>query len=177
MARAKTTAKVVAKAKPVAKAKKGMPKGKLRPNKDGVVLLSGGNPQIPKGDGDAPVQAYIKAMPGWKHGIAKALDALVMKTVPVATKAVKWNSPFYGIGERSWFVSMHAFDKWVRVTFFKGIELSPMPPGGTPKSGKTRWVDIREGDLAGGRFANETQLVAWLKEAASIPGWDGSSSD
>lgn len=162
-----------AKSKPAAKAK-GMKKTKLKPNKDGVVLLSGGNPQIAKADGDAPVQAYIKAMPGWKRGVAKAFDALVVATVPVVEKAVKWNSPFYGIRGNGWFVSIHAFDKWVRVTFFKGIQLSPLPPGGTPKSGDSRWLDVRETDLVNGTFANQAQLVAWLRAASSIPGWDPS---
>lgn len=130
-----------------------------------MVLLSGGNPQIPKGEGDAPVQAYIAAMPGWKHPLGKRLDALIVRTVPGVKKAVKWNSPFYGVEGQGWFLSIHVFTKYVKVTFFDGTSLRPMPPGGTPKSKETRWIDIREGEL------DEEQIAAWVKQAAALPGW------
>jgi hypothetical protein len=131
--------------------------------KAAVVLLSGGNPQIAKADGDAPVQAYIAAMPGWKRGIGERLDALIGRTVPGVRKAVKWNSPFYGVEGRGWFVSFHVFARYVKVTFFRGTALSPVPPGGTGKD--ARWIDIHEDDL------DETQMAAWVKQAAALPGW------
>jgi hypothetical protein len=130
-----------------------------------VKLLSGGNPQIAKADGDAPVQAYIRAMPGWKHGLGKRLDALIERSVPEVRKAVRWNSPFYGVEGRGWFLSFHVFTKYVKVTFFNGTSLKPMPPGGTPKSGDTRWIDIHEGEL------DEAQLTRWVEQAAGLPGW------
>lgn len=126
-------------------------------------LLSGGNPQIAKADGNAPVQAYIAAMPDWKHDIGKRLDALIVRTVPNVRKAVKWNSPFYGIDGRGWFVSFHVFTNYVKVTFFKGTSLRPVPPGGTSK--EARWIDIHPDDL------DEAQMAAWLKQAAALPGW------
>jgi hypothetical protein len=126
-------------------------------------LLSGGNPQIAKGDGDAPVQAYIDAMPGWKRDIGRRLDALVVRTVPHVRKAVKWNSPFYGIEGQGWFLSFHTFTSYVKVTFFQGTSLRPAPPGGTAKD--ARWIDVREDDL------DEAQLVAWIEQAADLPGW------
>jgi hypothetical protein len=129
-------------------------------------LLSGGNPQIPKGEGDAPVQAYIAAMPGWTRDVGAQVDALVARTVPDLRKAVKWNSPFYGVAGQGWFLSFHVFTRYVKLTFFKGIALVPPPPGGTPKSGETRWLDIHEGDAV-----DAAQLVAWVKQAAAIPGW------
>jgi len=129
-------------------------------------LLSGGNPQIAQADGDAPVQAYIAAMPGWKRGLGKRLDALIGRTVPNVRKAVKWNSPFYGIEGRGWFLSFHVFTRYVKVTFFAGTSLRPAPSGGTPKSKDARWLDIHEGD----EF-NETQMAAWVKQAAALPGW------
>ena len=128
-----------------------------------VVLLSGGNPQISKADGDAPVQKYLVAIPGWKQDIGKRLDALIVKIVPKVTKAVKWNSPFYGIEGQGWFVSFHVFTKYVKVTFFKGTSLQPVPSGGTAK--EARWIDIREDDF------DEAKLTAWIKQAAVIPGW------
>jgi hypothetical protein len=112
----------------------------------GVVLLSGGNPQIAKGDGDAPVQAYIAAMPGWKSGIGKRLDALIVRNAPNVRKAVRWNSPFYGIEGQGWFMSFHVLTRYVQVNFFNGKSLRPIPPGGTPKSGESRWIDIYEDD-------------------------------
>jgi hypothetical protein len=128
-------------------------------------LLSGGNPQIAKGDGDAPVQAYIDAMPGWERDVGKRIDKLVVRAVPGVQKAVKWNSPFYGVEGRGWFLSIHVFTKFVKVTFFNGASLRPVPPGGTEKSKESRWVDIHEGEL------DEAQLAAWVKQSAALPGW------
>lgn len=128
-----------------------------------VALLSGGNPQIAKADGDAPVQAYIAAMPGWKRDIGRRLDALVAGSVPGVRKAVKWNSPFYGVDGQGWFLSFHVFTRYVKVTFFRGTSLRPVPPGGTSKD--ARWIDIHEDDLDG------AQLTTWVKQAAALPGW------
>jgi hypothetical protein len=128
-----------------------------------TVLLSGGNPQIAKADGDAPVQAYIAAMPEWKRDIGKRLDALIVKAVPNVRKAVKWNSPFYGVEGQGWFVSFHVFNRYVKVTFFKGTSLEPAPPGGTSK--EARWIDVHEDDL------DSKQMTAWVKQAAKLPGW------
>jgi hypothetical protein len=130
------------------------------------VLLSGGNPQIAKGDGDAPVQAYIAAMPGWKRGLGERLDALIMRNVPNVRKAVRWNSPFYGIKGQGWFVTFHVFTHYVKVTFFSGMSLQPIPPGDTVKSKEARWIDIREDD----QF-DEAQMANWIKQAAALPGW------
>ena len=130
-----------------------------------VKLFSGGNPQIPKGEGDAPVQAYIAAMPGWKSGLGRRLDALVEREVPGVQKAVKWNSPFYGVAGQGWFLSTHVFTRYVKLTFFKGAALRPLPPGATPKSGETRWIDLHEGEW------DEAQLADWIRQAAAIPGW------
>jgi hypothetical protein len=132
----------------------------------GVVLLSGGNPQIAKGDGDAPVQEYITAMPGWKRDIGRRLDALIVRTVPNVHKAVRWNSPFYGIKGQGWFLGFHVFTRYIKVTFFRGTSLHPIPPGGTGKD--ARWIDIHEDDL------NEAQMAQWIRQAAAIPGWGGS---
>ena len=126
-------------------------------------LLSGGNPQIAKGDGDAPVQAYIAAMPGWKRDIGRRVDELVARTVPHACKAVKWNSPFYGIDGQGWFLSFHVFTDYVKVTFFQGTSLRPAPPGGTAKD--ARWINIHKDDF------DEAQLAKWIKQAAKLPGW------
>jgi len=128
-----------------------------------VVLLSGGNPQIAKADGDAPVQAYIAAMPGWKRDLGKRLDALIARNVPDVRKAVRWNSPFYGIGGRGWFLSFHVFTRYVKVSFFRGASLRPVPPGGTGED--ARWIDVHEDDL------DEVQMAAWVKRAAALPGW------
>jgi hypothetical protein len=136
--------------------------GKSRP----VKLLTGGNPQIAKADGDAPVQAYIAAMPGWKRDLGKRLDALIARNVPSVYKAVKWNSPFYGIEDQGWFLSFHVFTHYVKVTFFRGTSLRPVPPGGTGKD--ARWIDLHEDDL------DEVQLATWVKQAAALPGWDPS---
>ena len=127
-------------------------------------LLSGGNPQIPKGEGDAPVQAYIAAMPGWKREVGRRLDALIVRTVPGVRKAVKWNSPFYGIEGQGWFLSMHCFAKYVKVTFFRGLSLHPVPPGPS-KSQDTRSLDIREDEPF-----DEAQFVDWVRQASQLPG-------
>lgn len=128
------------------------------------MLLSGGNPQIPKGDGDAPVQAYVAAMPGWKRELGERLDALVTREVPTVRKAVRWNSPFYGMEGQGWFLSFHVFTRYVKVTFFAGAALQPPPPG-RGKDADGRWVDIFEGGL------DEAQMAAWVRQAAALPGW------
>lgn len=128
-----------------------------------VVLLSGGNPQIAKGYGDAPVQAYIAAMPDWKQEVGRRIDALVERTVPGVHKAVKWNSPFYGLEDDLWFLSFHVFAKYVKVTFFRGTSLDPVPPGKS-KHPEVRYLDIREGEL------DEAQLADWVKQASRLPG-------
>jgi len=129
------------------------------------VLLAGGNPQIPKGDGDAPVQAYIAAMPGCKSDLGRRLDAIVTRTVPEVRKAVRWNSPFYGVAGQGWFLSFHCFTKYVKVTFFSGAKLRPLPPGES-KDANARTLDIREDD----EF-DEAQFAAWVKQAGELPGW------
>jgi len=133
---------------------------KAKPSK----LLSGGNPQIAKADGDAPVQAYIAAMPGWKRDIGKRLDALIVRNVPNVRKAVKWNTPFYGIESQGWFLGFHCMTKYVNVAFFRGTSLRPVPPGAS-KSKDTRYADIHEGEL------DEAQMATWVKQAAALPGW------
>jgi hypothetical protein len=138
------------------------PRGKKK-----VVLLSGGNPQIAKADGDAPVQAYIAAMPGWKSEIGRKLDALIARAVPGVRKAVKWNSPFYGVEGQGWFVTFHVLTRYVKVTFFRGALLKHPPNGCTEKSGEARWLDIYEAD-----GLDEKQMAAWMKQAAALPGWD-----
>ncbi len=143
------------------------PKSKKPPTRK-PALLAGGNPQIAKADGDAPVQAYIAAMPGWKRDLGRRLDALIVRNVLDVRKAVRWNSPFYGVENRGWFLSFHVFTRYVKVTFFRGTSLRPVPPGGTGKD--ARWIDIHEDDL------DETQIATWVKQAASIPGWDGGSA-
>ena len=130
-----------------------------------VVLLSGGNPQIAKADGDAPVQAYIAAMPGWKRDVGKRLDALIVRNVPDVRKAVKWNTPFYGIEGRGWFLGLHTFTHYVKVAFFRGTSLRPVPPG-VSKSKDTRYIDIHENDEL-----DEAQIATWVKQAAALPGW------
>lgn len=132
-----------------------------------VTLLSGGNPQIAKGDGDAPVQAYIAAMPGWKRDVGRRLDALIVRSVPNVRKAVKWNSPFYGIEGQGWFLSFHVFARYIKVAFFKGSSLHPPPPGES-KQKQVRYLDIHQDDQL-----DEKQLASWLKQAAAIPGWLG----
>lgn len=134
--------------------------------KTGTVLLSGGNPQIAKADGDVPVQAYIAAMPGWKSNLGRQLDTLIVTTLPDVRKAVRWNSPFYGMEGKGWFLSFHVLTRYVKVTFFDGLSLDPMPPGGTPRSGEARWIDIYEKD-----GLDEAIMVQWLRQAAALPGW------
>ena len=129
-----------------------------------VALLSGGNPQIAKGEGDAPVQAYIAALPGWKKDVGRRLDQLVVRVVPGVRKAVKWNSPFYGMAEKSWFLSFHCFTKYVKLTFFRGTSLRPPPPGES-KHPQVRYFDIYEEDVV-----DRPQLVRWVKQASRLPG-------
>ena len=139
---------------------------KARPRKSaGPVLLSGGNPQIPKGDGDAPVQAWISAVPGWKRELARRIDALITRDVPKVHKAVKWNSPFYGVEGMGWFLSFHVYTHYVKLAFFNGTSLRPMPPGES-KTANTRYLDIREGEEV-----NAAQLAKWVKQAAKLPGF------
>ena len=126
-------------------------------------LLSGGNPQIAKAFGDEPVQAYIAAMPGWKRDLGRRLDEIIVRTVPGVYKAVKWNSPLYGFEGHGWFLSMHTFTNYVKVTFFRGTSLRPVPPG-TSKHEEVRYLDIREGEL------DEAQFVDWVKQASQLPG-------
>ena len=131
----------------------------------GPVLLSGGNPQIAKADGDAPVQAYIAAMPGWKRDVGRRLDSIVVRTVPDVRKAVRWNSPFYGMEGQGWFLNFHCFAKYVKVAFFNGTSLEPLPPGES-KDENVRYLNIYEDD----QF-DEQQFAAWVKQASQLPGW------
>ena len=156
--------------KPAKAAKKPTAKKAAKPRKPSArtsakpKLLSGGNPQIAKGEGDAPVQAYIAAMPGWKRDIGRRLDALIARAIPGVHKAVKWNSPFYGIKGQGWFLNYHCFAKYVKVAFFRGTSLRPVPPGES-KHKEVRYFDIREDD----EF-DEAQLAAWVKQASKFPG-------
>jgi hypothetical protein len=146
--------------KPAAQKGDGQGKGDATPK-----LLSGGNPQIPKGYGDAPVQAYIAAMPGWKSDLGRRLDAIITRTVPKVRKAVKWNSPFYGAGdeEQGWFLNFHCFTKYIKVAFFRGVSLRPVPPG------KSKHEDVRYLDIYEGEF-DEAQFAEWVKQASALPG-------
>jgi hypothetical protein len=128
-------------------------------------LLSGGNPRIAKADGDAPVQAYIAAMPGWKRDVGQRLDALIVRTLPGVRKAVKWNSPFYGLEGQGWFLSFHTFTHHVKVAFFHGASLRPLPPGAS-KDKNTRYLDIREHDEL-----DQATFAKWVKQAAALPGF------
>jgi hypothetical protein len=128
-------------------------------------LLAGGNPQIAKGDGDAPVQAYIAAMPGWKSDVGRRLDALIVRAAPGVRKAVKWNSPFYGIDGQGWFLSFHCFTNYVKVAFFRGSSLRPLPPGES-KQKDVRYLDVHKDDQI-----DEAQLTKWIQQAATLPGW------
>lgn len=151
--------------KPAAPAKKAaaVPTTKKQPAAK-PVLLSGDNPQIAKADGDAPVQAYIAAIPDdWRRGLCARLDALVEANVPAVTKAVRWNSPFYGIAGQGWFLGYHVFAKFIKVSFFKGASLEPTPEGGSGED--ARWINIHEGGL------DEAQMVQWIQQAAALPGW------
>ena len=146
--------------------KKTAKKGAAKKRSPKRVLLAGGNPPIAKGDGDAPVQAYIAAIPaGWKRDVARRVDAIVTRSVPRVNKAVKWNSPFYGSERSGWFLSFHMFTKYVKVAFFNGASLMPLPPGKS-KHQEVRYLDIREDD-----GLDEKQLASWVKQASAIPGW------
>ena len=140
-------------------------KGVAKRTRAKPVLLAGGNPQIAKADGDAPVQDYIAAMPGWQRDVGRRLDALVVRNVPDVRKVVRWNSPFYGIEGRGWFLSYHVFSRYVKVTFFQGASLRPVPAG-AGKDKDARWIDIHEDDL------DEAQMATWIRQAAALPGWD-----
>lgn len=135
----------------------------LKPGPDGVVRLSGGNPQIAKGEGDAPVQAYIAAMPGWQSDIGRQIDAIITRAVPRAAKAVKWNSPLYGKGDGTWFMSFHVFAKYIKVAFFRGADLKPPPPDES-KQKNVRYLNIHEGQF------DVKQFASWVKQAAGLPG-------
>ncbi|WEK03017.1 MAG: DUF1801 domain-containing protein [Candidatus Devosia phytovorans] len=128
-----------------------------------VKLLSGGNPQIPKGDGNGPVQDYISAMPGWKQDLGRQLDQLIETTLPGVKKAVRWNTPFYGVGD-TWFLGYHCMTKYIKVSFFDGQSLDPIPPG-TSKQKNVRYLDIYESDPI-----DEDQFTAWVRQCAALPG-------
>lgn len=127
-------------------------------------LLSGGNPQIAKGYGDAPVQAYIAAMPGWKSEVGRRLDQIIVQAVPNVQKAVKWNSPFYGVEGEGWFLGIHCFARYIKVAFFRGLSLEPVPPVES-RSKDTRYLHIHENDRL-----DEAQFVSWVKQASRLPG-------
>ncbi len=160
----KTTKKAAAKKK-TAKSAKVVKKPATKRVAAKPALLSGGNPQIAKADGDAPVQAYIAAMPGWKRDVGRRLDALIVRTVPGVRKAVKWNSPFYGVEGQGWFLNFHTFTNYVKVAFFRGTSLRPVPPGES-KHKEVRYLDIREDDQL-----DEAQMATWIRQAAALPGW------
>jgi hypothetical protein len=162
--RRKGPAKAGAKAKPGASKSKPI---KPRQGEKVAVLLSGGNPRIAKAEGDAPVQAYIAGMPGWKRELGKRLDALIVRNLPEVRKAVKWNSPFYGIEGQGWFLGLHCFTHYVKVAFFRGTSLRPVPPGASKGKG-TRYIDIHERDEL-----DEAQMANWVKQAAALPGFLG----
>ena len=147
-----------------AKPRKAAPKSPFRKSAK-LALLAGGNPQIAKADGDAPVQAYIAAMPGWKRDVGRRLDALIGRTVPSVRKAVKWNSPFYGVEGQGWFLSYHCFTNYVKVTFFRGTSLCPVPPVAS-KHKDVRYLDVHENDQL-----DEAQMATWIRQAAILPGW------
>jgi len=158
MSRRKTS-RVSAKVAPAKAAKAAKPAKPAKPK-----LLAGGNPQIAKADGDAPVRAYIEAMPGWKRSVGRRLDALIVRAVPRVRKAVKWNSPFYGVEGQGWFLSFHCFTKYVKVAFFRGTSLRPVAPGES-KHKEVRYLDIHEDHQL-----DEAQLAAWVKQASQLPG-------
>lgn len=150
---------------------KGKTSGKARQVEKGaaepgmVKLLSGGNPQIAKGDGDGPVQAYIDAMPGWKSDAGRSLDALIVRTIPDVRKAVRWNSPFYGIEGQGWFLGLHCLTKYIKVAFFRGASLDPLPPVES-KDKNTRYFHIYEDEPL-----DEELVARWIKQASELPGW------
>src|SRR5437016_8742897 len=160
--KAKSPPKAGAKAEPGAREARPI---KVREGEKVAVVLSGGNPRIAKADGDAPVQAYIAGMPDWKRDLGKRLDALIVRNVPDVRKAVKWNSPLYGIEGQGWFLSFHVFSHYVKVAFFRGTSLRPVPPGAS-KGKDTRYIDIHEGDEL-----DEAQMANWVKQAAALPGF------
>jgi hypothetical protein len=152
-----------------AAAQNGAPAKKAKPGASKVKkvkLLSGGNPQIAKAEGEAPVQAYIAAIPGWKRDIGKRLDAVIARTVPKVRKAVKWNTPFYGIEGEGWFLGFHCMTKYIKVAFFRGSSLRPVPPKES-KQKDVRYVHIHEDDVF-----DEAQMASWVKQAAALPGWE-----
>jgi len=155
----KTKKKTAAKRITAKKLTKGARRVAVKPR-----LLAGGNPQIAKADGDAPVQAYIAAMPGWKSDVGRRLDALIVRNVPGVRKAVKWNSPFYGVEGEGWFLSFHTFTNYVKVAFFRGTTLRPVPPGES-KHKEVRYLDIRADEF------DEAQIATWVRQAAALPGW------
>lgn len=148
----------------VKSSKKTAAKSAAKPRAAKPKLLSGGNPQIAKAHGDAPVQAYIAAMPGWKSAVWRRLDALIDRTVPGVCKAVKWNSPLYGMEDGVWFLGVHCFNKYIKVAFFRGKALRPLPPGES-KQKEVRYLDIHEDDMI-----DEAQFAAWVKQASQLPG-------
>ena len=135
-------------------------------NENGVAILSGGNPQIARGDGDAPVQKYIANMPEWKSEVGRQLDDLIVRTIPNVRKAVRWNSPFYGVEGQGWFISYHVFNKYVKVTFLNGKSLHPMPPVDSKDPDARYYHIFQEGMDVG-------QMEEWVRQAAELPGWDG----
>ena len=151
-----------ARSKPTARTAAKRPTGRAA---KAPVLLSGGNPQIAKADGDAPVRAYIAALPGWKRDVGKRLDALIARAVPGVRRAVKWNSPFYGVEGQGWFLSLHAFTRYLKIAFFRGSSLRPIPPGPS-KDPNTRYLDVHEDDEL-----DEAQVTSWVTQAAALPGW------
>ena len=134
---------------------------------DGPVLLSGGNPQIPKGDGPEPVAAYLAAMPGWKQDVGRHLDQIIEDAVPGVRKAVRWNSPFYGTDEHGWFASFHCFDRYVKLTFLNGSQLDPLPPVDS-KDADTRYAHVHEGEAI-----DEARFTRWMQQASAMPAWKG----
>jgi hypothetical protein len=162
---ARTTKKAAAKKKTARTSAKVAKKGVTRRVAAKPTLLAGGNPRIAKAEGDAPVQAYIAAMPGWKRDVGRRLDALIARTSPGVRKAVKWNSPFYGVEGQGWFLNFHAFTNYVKVAFFRGTSLRPVPPGESTHK-EVRYLDIRENDSL-----DEAQLAMWIRQAAALPGW------
>lgn len=135
----------------------------LTPDPDGVIRLSGGNPQIAKGEGEAVVQAYIQAMPGWKRAVGEQIDAIITRTVPHVAKAVKWNSPLYGIADQGWFLGLHCYARYVKIAFFQGTALKPMPPVGS-RQASVRYLHVMENDVL-----DEHQFAEWIKQAALLP--------
>lgn len=140
---------------------------KKQPSRPEPKLLAGGNPQIPKGDGDAPVQAYLSALPGWKQGIGRQLDEIISATVPSVLKGVRWNSPFYGVEGQGWFLNFHAFNTYMKVAFFNGASLDPLPPGES-KDENVRYLSISED--AG---LDAEQFTDWVRQSSKLPGWNG----